>query len=314
MAKHMASETVAAPKDAKGKRRARHFVIPVLIVLVGVLLLLYPVLSTNYNNMRQHQFAEQYSTQSAKLSDAQQDAEIKRAHEYNGRISGVPVLDPYLHQVSGDPESAPYRDYLSQLNLLDIMARVRVPAVGIDLPVRHDTSADVLATGAGHLYGTSLPVGGKGTHAVLTSHTGLSTATLFDKLDQVKKGDVMYVDVYGHTLAYQVDQIKVVLPTELGDLKPVAGKDYLTLFTCTPYAVNTHRLLVRGHRIPYDPAADKSAQETAGGFHLQGWMWWLLGGAAAGMTAAGYMVWRTRKNGKAATHADGRAELREAAS
>ena len=143
---------------------------------------------------------------------------------------------------------------------------------------------DVIAKGAGHLYGTSLPVGGVGTHAVLTSHTGMSNATLFDHLTQVGEGDLMYVDVYGETLAYQVDSIKVILPTEIDELHVVPGADLLTLFTCTPYAVNTHRLLVTGHRVPFDPVkAPVAASPLTSLLSLEPWMIGLIGGAVVAL-------------------------------
>lgn len=174
------------------------------------------------------------------------------------------------------------------------MARVRVPQVGINLPVYHGTTDDVIAKGAGHLYGTSLPVGGESAHAVLTSHTGMSDATLFDNLKDVKVGDLMFVDVMGETLAYKVDQIKVVLPHEIEDLTTIPGKDYLTLFTCTPYAVNTHRLLVRGERVEWSEEVAAVA-ETETGLQIQPWMYWLLGGAGAGTLLAIIMIARERK-------------------
>ena len=164
-----------------------------------------------------------------------------------------------------------------------ITARIRVPSVQIDLPVYHGTTDDVLARGAGHLYGTSLPIGGEDTHSVLTSHTGMSTATLFDHLSSVRLGDMMYVEVLGKTLAYQVDQIKVVLPNQVGDLTTVKGQDYLTLMTCTPYAVNTHRLLVRGHRVPYDDALAGAQPDDSNGLVLERWMYWMLAGAGLGL-------------------------------
>lgn len=191
----------------------------------------------------------------------------------------MPILDPYLENVSQALATGPYADYLHTLDAFDAVARIRVPSAQIDLPVYHGTSQETIAKGAGHLYGTSLPVGGDSTHAVLTSHTGMSNATLFDHLTQVKVGDMMYVDVYGQTLAYQVDTITVVLPTQTDDLRVVPGKDLLTLFTCTPYAVNTHRLLVTGHRVPYEPGSAIATTGPAAVLTLQSWMYWLVAGA-----------------------------------
>ncbi len=262
-----------------GRRRAR-WLVSVVLVLAGIFVLLYPVLATQYNNAKQREFSDQYNNQVESAAPDALAGELERAHAYNETLSGVPILDPYLTRVSEPDESGPYEQYLGVLARFDAMARVRVPSADINLPVYHGTNDDVIAKGAGHLYGTSLPVGGAGTHAVLTSHTGMTNATLFDHLTDVREGDLMYVDVYGQTLAYQVDTIKVVLPTEIDDLDVVQGADLLTLFTCTPYAVNTHRLLVTGHRVPYDPTLMHSQDEPAVSvFNLEPWMIGLLIGA-----------------------------------
>lgn len=262
-------------------RAAVNLLVPLLLVLAGVSVLLYPVVATQFNNVKQQQFAARYNSQVQEASPDVLAQQLERAHAYNSTLSGVPILDPYLEDVSKAPSSGSYSNYLHTLDAFDAMARIRVPSGQIDLPVYHGTSQETLARGAGHLYGTSLPVGGDNTHAVLTSHTGLSSATLFDHLTQVKIGDLMYVDVYGQTLAYQVDSIKVVLPTQTDDLRVVPGKDLLTLFTCTPYAVNTHRLLVTGHRVPFTAAASAPATPVSSLLRLQPWMYGLLGGAVA---------------------------------
>jgi len=135
-----------------------------------------------------------------------------------------------------------------------------------------------------------------GSHAVLTSHTGLASATLFDRLADVREGDLILVDVAGETLAYRVGQIKIVLPDEISDLTTVAGRDYLTLFTCSPYAINSHRLLVRGERVPYTPEiAELAEQAPDSAFAIESWMWWLFAAAAAGLLLAIVIVIRERK-------------------
>lgn len=291
----MAGATAVTPKRAAPSQRGWSRFIPILLVLAGIAVLLYPVVGTQLNNRSHRHFAEQYETDVQQLEGHDIEDELTRAREYNTKLGdGVPILDPWLKDVKGPPSSDPYAHYKSQLDLTEAMARVRVPGVGIDLPVYHGTTDDVLAKGVGHLYGTSLPVGGEGTHAVLTSHTALSNATLFDNLHDVTEGDVFYVDVYGETLAYEVDQIKVVLPTEIGDLRPEAGKDQLTLFTCTPYAINTHRLLVRGHRIPYEAGQDTAAPNEL--TTLQPWMYWMIGGAIAGLVLLLALILLDRRN------------------
>lgn len=284
------SHTVAPEPMVAPPRRHWGRIVAVILVLVGVAALLYPVVTTQYNNRRHHEFAEKYGRQIEQVAPHQLSESLKRARQYNDTLDGVPILDPWLMKVTTDGSSAPYRAYLEQLKDVEAMARIRVPSVGIDLPVRHGTTDDVITTGAGHLYGTSLPVGGAGTHAVLTSHTGMGDASLFDNLTQVQKGQLMFVDVAGETLAYKVDQIRVVLPTEIKDLTPVAGQDHLTLFTCTPYAVNTHRLLVRGERVPYTPELAQQHDTATRENTMAAWMWWLIAGAVLGLGIAVIIV------------------------
>ena len=286
---------VAAPRRAQPPdRHPRRWIVPLLLVLVGIAVLLYPVAATQYNNVRQRAFAERYNSDIQQVAVSDLTGELQAAREYNTTLSGVPILDPWLERAGSDPGSDAFMAYKAQLGRFDAMARVRVPRVEIDLPVYHGTSDPVLARGAGHLYGTSLPVGGESTHAVLTSHTGLTTATLFDHLSSVTEGDLIFIDVYGETLAYRVDQIKIVLPDQIGDLVTTPGHDYLTLFTCTPYAVNTHRLLVRAERTAYTP--EMAVAEAASPVRIEAWMWYLIGGAAAGMLAVAVIVTRERRS------------------
>lgn len=180
-----------------------------------------------------------------------------------------------------------------------MMGRVKVPSAEIDLPIYHGTGEDSIMKGAGHLYGTSLPVGGESSHSVLTSHTGMANATLFDHLVKVAEGDMIFVEVAGETLADKVDQIKVILPNEISDLTTIAGHDYITLFTCTPYAVNTHRLLVRGERVPFTPEMAEAAQpDPVSVFTIEPWMYWLIGGAAFGLIALLLIVARERRRAR----------------
>lgn len=287
------------PERPTARRMCTWF--PVLLLIAGVLTLLYPVVATQYNNVKQLEFSQRYNNNVQRADTSLLEADLAAARDYNSRLPGVPILDPWLLKVATDPGSTAYRDYSAQLNRFGAMARLRVPSVGIDLPVHHNTSQDVLAKGAGHLYGTSLPVGGLGTHAVLTSHTGLPNATLFDHLIDVKEGDLLLVDVSGETLAYRVDQIKVVLPNEIADLTAVPDHDYLTLFTCTPYGVNSHRLLVRGERVAYTPevAAEVGRAPIETWVPLQGWMWGLIGGASLGIAAIPVIIVRDRRKARA---------------
>lgn len=183
-----------------------------------------------------------------------------KAEAYNKGLFGtVALTDPF------DPDANTETDaeYESLLNFSEnsIMATVEIPVINVNLPIYHGTSDEVLKKGAGHLKKTSLPIGGKGTHAVITGHTGFSSARLFTDLNLLKIDDVFYVNCLDEVLAYRVDSIKIVEPEETDDLRIVADQDYVTLVTCTPYGINSHRLLVRGVRIPYD-AQDIPAVET----------------------------------------------------
>lgn len=273
-----------APRRATKRNRRLQQLIPLLLMLAGVLVLLYPVAATQFNNVKQREFSQQYNQDVQQVDPIDLKADLEAARAYNAKLEGVPILDPWLLRASGPPSSNSYAEYAVQLNRFPVMARVKVPTAEIDLPIYHGTTDDVIAKGAGHLYGTSLPVGGPDSHAVLTSHTGMADATLFDHLVNVKEGDLMFIEVLGETVAYRVDQIKIILPNELSDLTKVDGHDYLTLFTCTPYAVNTHRLLVRGERVPYTPEVAQAAEQAAAPlFKMELWMWGLIAGAVAGL-------------------------------
>lgn len=284
---------------AAAKRRRLHSWLALVLVLIGVAVLLYPVVATQFNNAQQEQFAKRYEQQTRTTKQADLEQALARAHRYDQGLNGIPILDPWLSDVQAN--SPAYKGYLTQLNDFDVMATLRVPSIKVNLPVRHGSTDEVLADGVGHLYGTALPVGGKGTHSVLTSHTGLANATLFDRLVDVREGDVFYIDVYGETLAYQVDQIKVVLPDQTKPLLPVAGEDLVTLVTCTPYAVNTHRLFVRGHRIPYQASTDatRGVSQSAG---LEPWMWGLIAAAIGCLLATALVVLLSRRRRRADSH------------
>jgi len=192
-----------------------------------------------------------YGQDMQKVDDEQILKERKEAEEYNKSLLGNVVLtDPF------DPGIEPVKDYEYErlLNLSDnlVMASIEIPVIDINLPIYHGTSDEVLQKGVGHLQKTSLPIGGKGTHCVLTGHTGLSSASLFTDLNLLKKNDVFLIHCLNDTLAYRVDQIKIVEPDNTSDLRIDAEHDYVTLVTCTPYGINSHRLLVRGTRIPYE--------------------------------------------------------------
>lgn len=283
-------------KHGKQPRRFQR-ILPFLIILLGIAVVLYPVVGTIWQNQNQQQQAQSYTSRiSNNFSTEQRDAAIQAAHQWNIDNAGGPILDPWLARI--DESNLQYQEYLEQLNLDEVMARVIIPSISSDLPVFHGTAEETLERGIGHLYGSSLPVGGEGTHAVLTGHTGLSHATLWDNLVNVEMGDAFYVNVAGETLKYEVSDIRVVLPEETDSLTPILGEDLITLITCTPYGVNSHRLLVTGHRVPMDEA---EAQEALAQGSMP-WQWWMtLAIAMAGLALLFLLLlwWRSVKKRKA---------------
>lgn len=235
------------------------------LMLAVALMLAYPTVGTIWENQQVREAAAQQTQQAETLKQQQPEKVVQAlldAHAYNQSLTGIPLADPYS-ATSSEHDTAAWDNYLHQLADTDVMGRIRVPDVGIDLPIHHGTSDEAMRTGAGHLYGTALPVGDTGARPVLSTHTGLRSATLFDRLTDVKIGDTFYVDVYGETLAYKVTRIDVITPDQIEALAPTPGKDLVTLMTCTPYAVNSHRLLVTGERVPYDPTTDPAPTTAA---------------------------------------------------
>ena len=257
------------PQRANRWQVLRRVLLPLLLALAGIAVLLYPVIVTQLNNAEQAQVAQAYAEQEKATPQETLNAELAEAQNYNSSRATGPILDPWLARVAEDNPG--YQDYLSRLNLYDAMARVVIPKIKVDLPVYHGTSEDSLKRGIGHLYGSHLPVGGTGTHSVLTGHTGLREATLFDNLHKLEEGDAIYVGVAGEKLKYEVSEIQVVLPDDTDSLVPIPGKDLITLVTCTPYGINSHRLLVTAHRVPLEPGDDSAfeGQSTV-------WQWWMI--------------------------------------
>lgn len=275
----------AAPAELRRRpvRRWPSRMVPIVLILLGVAVLIYPIVATEYNNYKQQEFAQKYGNQVQNTPAETLHDDLMRARAYNAMLKPSALMDPWSRGSQGADNPA-YQDYLSQLNRYDSMARLRIPSVKTDLPIYHGTDDQTLAKGVGHLFGTTLPVGGPSTHAALTAHSGMSNATLFDELHNVKLGDVFYADVSGETLAYRVDRIDVVLPSDLHLLARVDGVDLITLVTCTPYAVNTHRLLVTGTRVPYEAVQDPGPRTNPiTGFRVQPWMHTRLIGAGASL-------------------------------
>ena len=223
-------------------KKNRSTIILILIFLVGLSVMLYPTVSDYINQKNQSRAVASYSEEVENLSDVDYQAYFDAADDYNRRLAETPDAFYRPDEVSG------YTDTLD-VSGTGIMGYITISKIGVELPVYHGTSDGVLQVAAGHLEGSSLPVGGAGTHAVISAHRGLPSAKLFTNLDELEVGDTFTITVLDRVLTYEVDQISIVLPTETDLLQPVEGKDYVTLMTCTPYGINTHRLLVRGKRI-----------------------------------------------------------------
>lgn len=266
---------------------------PPILLLAGILVLLYPVFATQYNNQRQERIASEFSAVADQAGPDAVAESLRRADEYNLKASESPILDPWLD--AQRPGTAQYQDYLSQLNLNDVMATIKIPSIDVNLPIYHGTETATLDKGIGHLFGTALPVGGESTHTVLTGHTGLGNATMFDQLTSVKMGDVFYIETAGRHLKYQVTDIRVVLPTETESLNKVEGKDLATLITCTPYGINTHRLLVTGERVPMDDDAVAAEAAQVKGSVMKPWMIAVLASVAVILAVTGILWLRSRK-------------------
>ena len=230
----------------------------VLLIITGLSVMLYPTISSWYNSKYQINAIVDYDDSLSLLSEEYQEEQRQEAVKYNNQLNGAGIEDPFIE---GSGMVLP-ENYASILDINDgIMGYISIPQIDVQLPVYHGTSDDVLKKGVGHMEMTAFPIGGEGNHSVLTGHTGVPDATLFTDLKDLVIGDKFYISILEETLAYEVDQIVVVEPTKTSDLLPVQGEDYLTLVTCTPYGINSHRLLVRGTRVPYVEVEEAQAVE-----------------------------------------------------
>lgn len=261
------------------KKKAGNLVI-CIIFLAGLSLLLYPFVANQWNNYRQKQLIsgyEQVVSEKEAAEGIDYDAERKKAEDYNEALLPCVLPDSFaLAESSGvDPV------YMNTLNIAgdEMMGSVEIPKINIKIPIYHTTEEEVLNKGAGHLEGSSLPVGGANTHAVISAHRGLPSASLFTDLDQMKVGDHFLIHVLDETLCYEVDKISVVKPEDTTALAVEDGQDLVTLLTCTPYGVNTERLLVRGHRVPYVEEEVKEEKTVLSGssLHTNYLLWVFVG-------------------------------------
>lgn len=220
----------------------------VLLFILGFLIMIYPIISQYYYRMEADKEIESFQEESKKLSENEILRRISLAQGYNSTLDPSKLADPYT-----DKEKAGVQEYARMLEVAEKIGFVEIPKMDTNLPIYAGTSEEVLKKGVGHLEGTSLPIGGPSTHTVLTAHRGLPKAKLFRELDKLEVGDIFYIHNVQTVLAYEVDQILTVEPWNFEPVLVKEGKDYATLLTCTPYMINSHRLLVRGHRIDYVP-------------------------------------------------------------
>lgn len=246
----------AKKKKTKGGKTSDILIIS--LVVVGLLVMLYPTISNLYNELTGSYAIQEFNEQLADQSEEKIAEHRMMAESYNAAL-----------QKNMDKIDCPYNynDIMDFGN--GMMGYIEIPVIDVYLPVYHSVDESVLTKGIGHIPKTAFPIGGEGNHSVLTGHTGLPSAELFTDLEEVKEGDRFYVHIAGEVVAYEVDQILVVLPEEVDGIMPVVGKDYCTLVTCTPYGINSHRLLVRGYRIEMEADEEVVAEvESTTNEHL----------------------------------------------
>lgn len=232
----------------------------ILVFAIGFCICLYPLVGSLIQRVGQQSLLSTYEKEEEKIDTETMESELEKAREYNSMLyqtQGVYVGDEAASILSDE-------SYESLLNLTDsgIMGRIEIPKINVDLPIYHGTEDDVLSKGIGHFKPSSLPVGGKSTRSVLTGHRGLPSSKLFTRLDEMEEGDYFFIEVCNETLAYRVNEIIEIKPEELSELQIEPDEDLVTLVTCTPYGINTHRLLVTGERVPYKESIKEEIQPS----------------------------------------------------
>ena len=232
----------------------------IFIFILGLAIMTYPMISNWYYRIESNNQVADYKEARDLLSDEEIGRRMRLAKIYNDNLGNVTPKDPY----SEEEKHKAIENYAQMLELRTKIGVISIPSIDVELPIYSGTNEEILQKGAGHLEGTSLPIGGESTHTVITAHSGLPSARLFTDLQKVKMGEKFYIENIAGTLAYQVDHIDVIDPSDFSQLLVVPGKDYATLLTCTPIMINTHRLIVRGHRVPYVPEVDEKVKEDKG--------------------------------------------------
>lgn len=237
----------------KNKKKLIINILVGMIFLIGLLVMLYPQFSRIYYRIEANEQVADFDKAKKNIDHEEIQRRMKLAFAFNESLNNVVKGDPYSEEMKKKGRA----EYARMLEVHEKIGHIQIPTIDIDIPIYAGTSEDVLQIGAGHLEGTSLPVGGNSSHSVITAHSGLPEARLFSDLEKLKIGDKFYVHNIKEILAYQVDQIDVIEPSDFSKLLIVPGHDYVTLLTCTPIMINTHRLLVRGHRVDYVPEVEE---------------------------------------------------------
>lgn len=267
-------------------------ILAALLILGGAGVFFYPAVSNFIADQSHREIITTHANLISTTDPEILEQEWQEAEIYNESLMGDPVHDPF---VPGSGYAIP-DNYAQTLDLDEVMCTLEIPKIDLSLPVYHGTSEEVLAKGIGHLEVTALPIGGLNRHAVLTGHRGLPSSELFTRLDEVEVGDIFYIYVLDEVHAYQVDQITTVEPDELENLVAEPDKDLVTLVTCTPYAVNSHRLLVRGVRVAYEPEEDPQPENEVTIRPLDfSYLWYYIPGGIAGVALLAAIVVRRRK-------------------
>ena len=306
MALHRLEDRKKADRKQDPGRKSR--LLSLLLLIVSLLILAYPVVSTVWNDYQNSEIARKYDEELSKIGSPEVFADLwRRAEEYNDHLDATGH-----HYRPEDPDDPEYQDYKSQLlpsERSSVMARITIPDISVDLPVYHGTTDNVLYRGAGHMYGSDLPLGGEGNTAAITAHTGMVNASMFDNLGKLEEGQPVYINVLGETLRYRMTGSEVVKPDDYDAVTYEDGVDKLVLITCTPYGINSDRLLVTAVR----DTSPITADELPGGWRPQ-LSWWMKLDLALIATIIAIALWSTlhrRKKEKEAAEAAEEAAVTE---
>lgn len=261
-----------------------------LILLTGVTTALYPVTASWFSQYNQSQLIDNVSVEQKKLSPTEAEQHIAQAREYNRLLVGGAIVEAHQHKAVGNIENEGNYNYFNLLNANEsgAMGRLRINSIDVDLPIYHGTSDKTLTKGVGHLRGTALPVPGFSQRPVLTAHRGYPEATLFDNLDKVKEGDTFVIEVFGQPWTYKIYETKVIDPEDTESISIEEGRDIVSLLTCTPLGINTHRILVTGERI--DPTPIEDVEQAGAPSTLPHFPWWIVVAVAA-LIGAVAIIW-----------------------